>query len=150
MLGMILTSNQTNSEAATHLLAVGMLLLALFGVLIHLFHRYDRRSLHLLHEPGTIASAVAIGAQTGMGDLLAGRQGEKDISDVLKDRRFRIDPRTMKIIMAGEEGYERAQTPTEHDKIDRRRSIFAALQRQSKNGSGDGWSSPRSPRSPVG
>ncbi|KAF8880015.1 hypothetical protein BD779DRAFT_1550009 [Infundibulicybe gibba] len=111
------------SDTAVHLLSVAMLLLASFATIIHLFHRADRRNLHLRHEPGTIASAVSIGAQTGMGDLLAGRQRSRDISEALQDKRFRIDPETMKIVMAGEPGYEFASSP-----MDRRRSVFAALQ----------------------
>lgn len=115
------------SSTAVHLLTCSMLLLASFATIIHLFHRSDRRTLRLRHEPGTIASAVSIGAQTGMGDLLAGRQNTKDISEALQDRKFRIDPETMKIIMEGEDGYEYASSPME-----RRRSIFAALQGQKR------------------
>lgn len=113
------------SDTAVHLLAAAMLLLAFFGTLVHLFHRADRRRLCLRHEPGTIASAVSIGAQTGMGNLLAGRQDQKDITQALQNKKFRIDPQTMKIIMEGEEGYEFAASPTEG-----RKSIFAALQGQ--------------------
>lgn len=104
-----------------------MLLLAFFGTIVHLFHRSDRRNLRLRHEPGTIASAVSIGAQTGMGNLLAGMQRSKDISEALENKKFRIDPQTMKIIMEGEEGYEYAASP-----VERRRSIFGALQGQSR------------------
>ncbi|KAK0211432.1 hypothetical protein IW262DRAFT_1467913 [Armillaria fumosa] len=115
------------SDVAVHLLAVAMFLLAFFGTIIQLFHRYDRRKLRLLHEPGTIASAVSIGAQTGMGDLLAGRQDPKEISAALQDKKFRIDPKTMKIVMEGEDGYEFAASP---GIMDRRRSIFGAVQNQ--------------------
>ncbi|KAJ3756437.1 hypothetical protein EV360DRAFT_47926 [Lentinula raphanica] len=111
------------SDVAVHLLAVAMIIVAFFGTIAQLFHRYDRQQLRLRHEPGTIASAVAIGAQTGMGDLLAGKQDKKDIDEVLSNRKFRIDPHTMKIIMEGETGYEFASSPR-----DRRKSVFAALQ----------------------
>jgi hypothetical protein len=115
------------SDTAVHLLTTAMLLLAINATLIQLFHRYDRRNLHLRHEPGTIASAVSIGAQTGMGELLAGagRQRAQDFDHILRGKRFRIDPRTMKIIMEGEDGYEIAASPSN---MDRRKSIFAALQ----------------------
>jgi len=99
------------SSVAVHLLATAMLILAFFGTIVHLFHREDRRNLRLRHEPGTIASAVSIGAQTGLGDVLAGRQGDKDIKEALKNKKFRIDPATMKIIMEGEYGYEEAKSP---------------------------------------
>ncbi|KAK0438352.1 uncharacterized protein EV420DRAFT_1212338 [Desarmillaria tabescens] len=136
------------SDVAVHLLAVAMFLLAFFATIIQLFHRYDRRSLRLLHEPGTIASAVSIGAQTGMGDLLAGRQHPKDISAALQDKKFRIDPKTMKIVMEGEDGYEFAASP---GIMDRRRSIFAALQSQriSRRFSSKTPISPTTPKEPL-
>jgi hypothetical protein len=118
-----------------------MLLLALFGTAIQLLHRHDRKHLQLKHQPGTIASAVSIGAQTGMGALLAGQQREEDMNHILSGRRFRIDPKTMKIIMEGEDGYEVAASPAM-----RRKSIFAALQATRP------WSarySTRIPRSPL-
>ncbi|KIK67947.1 hypothetical protein GYMLUDRAFT_190832 [Collybiopsis luxurians FD-317 M1] len=128
------------SDVSVHLLAVAMILLAFFGTIAQLFHRFDRRNLRLRHEPGTIASAVSIGGQTGMGELLAGRQDQKDIDEVLSNRKFRIDPRTMKIIMEGEDGYEFAASPQ-----DRRKSVFAALQTANRRFS----RAPRSPRSPM-
>ncbi len=100
-----------------------MLLLAVSATYIQVFHRDDRQLLHLKHEPGTIASAVSIGAHTGMGELLADSQGEDEMDKILRDKKFRIDPKTMKIVMEGEEGYDDATSPAE-----RRRSIFAALQ----------------------
>lgn len=124
-----------------------MLLLAVFATLIQLFHRHDRRQLRLKHEPGTIASAVSIGAQTGMGELLAGRQQAEEIDNILRGKRFRIDPRTMKIVMEGEDGYEVAQSPME-----RRKSIFAALQgsrRRSWRLSAQPPGTPKSPNSPA-
>lgn len=134
------------SDTATHLLAAAMLLLAFFATLIQFFHRYDRRQLRLKHEPGTIASAVSIGAQTGMGELLAGRQRAEDMDHILRDKRFRIDPRTMKIIMEGEDGYEIAASP-----MDRRRSIFTALQNarpRSQRFPAEPSGTPKSPASP--
>jgi len=115
------------SPVIVHLLSTAMFLLALCATVIHVLHRVERRNLRLRHEPGTIASAMSIGAQTGIGDLLAGMQGEKDMSNVLRDKRFRIDPQSMKIIMEGEEGYEFAASPN------RRMSIFAALQGQKRS-----------------
>jgi hypothetical protein len=114
------------SNTAVHILAVALLLLAFFGTIVHLFHRADRRHLRLRLAPGTIASAVAIGARTGTGDLLDGRHDTKDVSEVLQNRKFRIDPQSMKIIMEGEEGYDYATSP----EASRRKSIFATLQMQ--------------------
>jgi hypothetical protein len=61
-----------------------------------------------------------------MGDLLDGRHDPKDVSEALQNRKFRIDPQSMKIIMEGEEGYGYAASP----EVSRRRSIFAAFQGQ--------------------
>ncbi len=73
---------------------------------MHLVHRADRRFLRLTHLPGTIASAVSLGAQTGVGDVLAGRHAEEDLRSALADKRFRMNPDTMRIIMDTEEEYE--------------------------------------------
>ncbi|KAF5390631.1 hypothetical protein D9757_002631 [Collybiopsis confluens] len=115
------------SDVSVHLLAIAMLLLVFFGTIAQLFHRFDRRHLHLRHEPGTIASAVSIGGQTGMGQLLAGRQDQRGMDEVLANKKFRIDPITMKIIMEGEDGYEFAASPR-----NRRKSVFAAIQSANK------------------
>ena len=60
--------------AMIHLLTATMLILAFCANIVHFFHQYDRRPLHFDHEPGTIASVVSIGARTGVGEVLAGRQ----------------------------------------------------------------------------
>ncbi|PPQ90530.1 hypothetical protein CVT25_015820 [Psilocybe cyanescens] len=142
------------SDVAAHLLAVAMLILALFGTLVHLFHREDRRNLRLKHEPGTIASAVSIGASTGVGNVLANRHGEEEMKEALRDLKFRIDTDTMKIVMEGEPGYETAKNIT--TPMTRRRSIFEVLQRSRpvRTFSGNEQSgtptalSPTSPKSP--
>ncbi|KAH9174686.1 hypothetical protein EDB89DRAFT_459311 [Lactarius sanguifluus] len=99
------------SDVAVHLLSVGMLVLALFGTIMHLLHRHDRRGLRLLHAPGTLASAAAFTAQTPMAELLNGRQRPEDISQALQNLRFRIDPLRMKIVTEGEPGFEEAHSP---------------------------------------
>ncbi|KDR72481.1 hypothetical protein GALMADRAFT_73674 [Galerina marginata CBS 339.88] len=138
------------SDVAAHLLAAAMFILAFFGTIVHLFHIEDRRYLSLKHEPGTIASAVSIGAQTGVGQVLAGRQGEGDLKEALRNRKFRIDPVTMKIIMEGEYGYETAAVPT--SPMSRRKSILEILQGQRQgrtlNRSPPGTNAPPSPKTP--
>lgn len=149
-----LSLNSLYSDVAAHLLAVAMLILALFGTLVHLFHREDRRNLRLKHEPGTIASAVSIGASTGVGNVLANRHGEEEMKEALRDLKFRIDTNTMKIVMEGEPGYDAAEHIT--TPMTRRRSIFEVLQRGRplRTFSGNDTSasptalSPRSPKSP--
>lgn len=125
-----------------------MLILAVFGTIVHIFHIEDRRFLRLTHEPGTIASAVSIGAQTGVGDVLAGRQDQDDIKEALRNKKFRINPVTMKIVMEGEEGYETAAAPT--SPMYRRKSVLELLQRSPRRltKSPPGTSAPPSPSSP--
>ncbi len=107
----VVNARTISSDVAVHLLSVGMLLLSLFGTIMHLLHRYDRRGLRLLHAPGTLASAAAFTAQTPIAELLDGRQRPEDINQALRNLRFRIDPLRMKIVTEGEPGFEEAQSP---------------------------------------
>jgi hypothetical protein len=125
------------SETAVHLLAIALIILAFFGSIVQVLHRGDRRDLRLGHAPGTIASAVALGGQTDVGAMLAGRHGEDDLVRALADKRFRMDPRTGKIVIQGEGGYEDAATPDP-----RRGSVFGLIQR------GLQPTSPRAPKTP--
>jgi hypothetical protein len=126
------------SDVAVHLIATALFIVALFGTIVQILHRGDRRNLRLGHAPGTIASAVAIGGQTDVGIALAGRQREDDIAEALADKRFRIDPKTMKIVMQGEHGYEDVEMPDP-----RRQSVFGRFQMGLQP-----RGSPRSPMSP--
>ena len=107
----IIVSN--DSETAVHLLAAAMLVIAFFGVIIQILHRYDRRDLRLLHRPGTLASAAAITASTPMAQLLDGRQYGADMNAALQGKKFRINTSTMKVVMEGEPEYysETARSP---------------------------------------
>ena len=139
------------SNVAAHLLTTALLILAFFATIVHLLHRADRRDLKLKHEPGTIASAVSIGAQTGVGHVLSGRHSENDIKEALQNKKFRIDPVTMKIIMEGEYGYESATIPT--SPMLRRRSILDILSgsggnRRFSRSPADVAVTPTTPRSP--
>lgn len=141
------SANMSCSDLAVHLLAALLIILAVCAAVIHVFHRYERQDLNLLHQPGTIASAVSIGATTEMGQLLAKQRDTDGIHQALQDKRFRIDPYNMKILMEGEEGYEVVGSP-----MDRRRSVFGAMQgkRASRRFSHAPTSPgmPRSPRTP--
>ncbi|KAJ6539120.1 hypothetical protein B0H19DRAFT_1177232 [Mycena capillaripes] len=139
-------------STAVHLLAILFIVLALAAGVIHIFHRHERQDLNLLHQPGTIASAVSIGAATEMGQLLAQQRNTEEIHQALQDKRFRIDPYNMKILMDGEEGYQSVGSP-----MDRRRSVFASMQgkRSSRRfsrapGSPALPTSPRTPQSTGG
>jgi hypothetical protein len=88
-----------------------MLLLALLGTILHLMHRRERRGLRLLHQPGTLASAGALIAQTRTAELLDGRQRPEEMNQALQNRRFRIDPNRMKIVTEDEPGYDVESSP---------------------------------------
>lgn len=88
-----------------------MFVLAVFGTILQLWHRREREILHLTHAPGTIASAVSLGGQTGLGSVLAPRLGEEEMKAALENKRFRIDRRTLKIVVEGEDGYQDAESP---------------------------------------
>ncbi|KAJ6599302.1 hypothetical protein DFH09DRAFT_1130691 [Mycena vulgaris] len=138
------------SSTAVHVLTVLFVVLAICASFVHIAHRYQRQDLNLLHQPGTIASAVSIGAQTGMGQLLARQRNAEDIHNALQDKRFRIDPYSMKIMMDGEEGYETVGSP-----MDRRRSVFATMQgkrssRRFSRAPGSPLPLPRTPQSASG
>jgi hypothetical protein len=92
-----LTVFRRSSDAAVHLLAAALFILAIFGTALQLLHRGEREGLRLAHKPGTLASAMSIGGQSTVSELLAGRQREDEIVQALRDKRFRIDPRTMKV-----------------------------------------------------
>jgi len=104
------------SDVAVHLEAAVLLVVALVGAFVQVFHRYSRRQLRLQHEPGTIASAISIGAETNLAQLLNDPQ-EENFSQVLRNKQFRIDPRTMKIMVQGDDGYEDAVSPNPRQPI---------------------------------
>ena len=89
------------SDIAVHIEAAVLVLIALIGGFVQVFHRCSRRHLCLQHIPGTIASAVCIGADVAQ--LLDGKQ-ERNFGRALSDKHFHIDPQTMKIVME-EDGF---------------------------------------------
>ena len=96
---------------ATHLLSVGLIVFGILGVVIHFLHKSEREPLILQHSPGTIASAVAITSDSDFGQLIHGHQRTEDIIQALRDKRFRIDRTTGKIVVEGEAGYETGDVP---------------------------------------
>jgi len=101
------------SPVAVHVLAAAFFLLAITATILHFSHSLARRDLILGHQPGTIASAVAIGAKTAVGDILAdprhrtaGGMTDKELAARLGAMKFAMNPVTSKIVSQGEEGYE--------------------------------------------
>jgi hypothetical protein len=74
------------------------------GMVVQIFHRRSRQQLRLQNIPGTIASAISFRAGHNLVQML---NNEKD-DNALREARFRIDPRTMQILMEGDERYEEA------------------------------------------
>ncbi|KAL0069050.1 hypothetical protein AAF712_003733 [Marasmius tenuissimus] len=156
------------SPFSAHTLTALLLILALLSLFIHLSHTHARQNLRLRHLPGTIASAVSIGGQTGTSALLSEKEAtsrgsgmtDTELKDALRERRFRIDPATMKIVMEGEEGYSSATSPNYRQgefmwipeaverikRGSRRMSGLYGGRRESRLIDMDG--SPRSPRTP--
>jgi hypothetical protein len=62
-----------------------------------------------------------------MGNLLAGQQRAEDMSHVLRNKKFRIHPQTMKIVMEGEEGYEVEYNPDSRKRRFSRATAVPAL-----------------------
>jgi hypothetical protein len=98
------------SDVAVHLEVIVLVVIALVGAFVQVFHQYSRRRLRLQQIPGTIASAISIGAETNLAQLLNGQQ-EQNFGQALRDKQFHIDPQTMKIVMEGDDGYEEAVSP---------------------------------------
>lgn len=89
-----------------------MFVLAAFGTALHLSHARSRRILTLAAAPGTIASAVSLGAGASeLGAALAGAHRLEDMRAALQDKRFRIDRATGRIVVEGEAGFEDAVSP---------------------------------------
>ncbi|KAF8518276.1 hypothetical protein BU17DRAFT_66517 [Hysterangium stoloniferum] len=107
----------------THILAGVLVLIALSAGIVHVLHHHARDLVIIPRQPGTIASAAAFTARSNIGDVIDGNIDEKTLIRVLKDRRFRIDKSTGRIMMEGEEGFEYgAAVP-----IDRRKSVLRLL-----------------------
>jgi hypothetical protein len=105
------------SNVAVHMVVFVLIVVALVGAFVEYFHHDSRRNLHLRNEPGTIASAISIGGETNVAHLLNSPQQQGDLAQILHNRRFRIDPQTMKIVMEGEDGYEQAVSPNARHSI---------------------------------
>jgi hypothetical protein len=114
-------SHRYFSDVAIHIEVAVLLSLAFITTVVQLLHRDSRKDLRFRHQPGTIASAVSIGAQTDLANLLHGQQEQNDLIKALRNKKFRINPLTMKILTEGESGYEQAASPNP------RQSIFGAL-----------------------
>ena len=98
------------------MLAAILIVVTVAGTFVQIYHRHSRQRLRLQHIPGTIAAAISFGAGTNLTQLL-NNETDQSFIDALRDRRFRIDPHKMQILMEGDDGYEEAVSPNPHQSI---------------------------------
>jgi hypothetical protein len=68
-------------------------------LVLHYMHFKLRRQIYLAHEPGTIASSVALTAHSGFGELLLPYDDDAALAHALKPLRFCLDRRTGAIVV---------------------------------------------------
>jgi hypothetical protein len=89
----------------THILTGTLIAYAILGAFVHIKHYRTRELVILPRRAGTLASAAAFTARSNVADVLDGHLNELELSRVLRDKRFKIDKMTGKIVMEGERGY---------------------------------------------
>ncbi|KAF5345681.1 hypothetical protein D9758_013050 [Tetrapyrgos nigripes] len=89
-----------------HALAFSLIAVGIVGLIVHIFHRRQRRHLYLTNPPGTIASIIAMTSHSGIGELLMPYDKEKVLEKKLEDLRFGMDKRTGAVVV---DGYARAR-----------------------------------------
>ena len=82
-----------------HALSVVSILCGIICIAVHLYHHRARRNVYLPHHPGDIASAVAMTAHSGFGELLYPYDNDSTIAGKLDGLRFRLDRRTSAIMV---------------------------------------------------
>ncbi|KAF8517011.1 hypothetical protein BU17DRAFT_50207 [Hysterangium stoloniferum] len=110
-------------ELTTHILASILVLFACLGAVVHVLHSRSRELVVIPRQPGTIASAVAFTARSNIADVIDDNIDERTLTRVLKDKRFRIDKTTGRIVMEGEAGFEDGAVVP----IDRHKSVFKLI-----------------------
>ncbi|KZV65640.1 hypothetical protein PENSPDRAFT_703321 [Peniophora sp. CONT] len=82
-----------------HALSIVSIICGLICIAVHLYHHRARRNVYLPHHPGDIASAVAMTAHSGFGELLYPYDNDSTIAGKLDGLRFRLDRRTSAIVV---------------------------------------------------
>ena len=92
---------------------------------IHYLHYQLRKGVVLYAQPGTIASAASITADSGLDALVKpGFTGEQ-LREALQGRKFRVD-NIGRVILEGEKGFDSAKP------LDKRGSVYGALMRAAR------------------
>lgn len=92
-------------DATAHILTGVLIAFAIAGAIVHVLHYRMREIIVLPRSPGTLASAAAFTAGSNVGDMLGGYYDEATLTRILKDKRFKIDKMTGRIVMEGDAGY---------------------------------------------
>ena len=110
------------SEIAVHILAVVLIIAGIVGTVLHYLHYQLRKGVKLYAQPGTIASAASITADSGLTGLVKAGFTEGQLRDALRGRKFTVD-HTGRVILQDENGFEGGKP------LEKRRSVYGALMR---------------------
>ena len=95
----------SSRDATAHILTGVLIAFTILGTIVHVIHYRTRAAIILPRRPGTIASAAAFTARSNVGDVLDGHRDEVALERILKNKRFKIDKLTGRIVMEGDDGY---------------------------------------------
>ncbi|VDB84599.1 unnamed protein product [Peniophora sp. CBMAI 1063] len=100
-----------------HALSVIAIICGLICIAVHLYHHRARRNVYLPHHPGDIASAVAMTAHSGFGELLYPYDNDSTIAGKLDGLRFRLDRRTSAIVVESDSSDPEARSAFMTEKL---------------------------------
>ncbi|KIJ35111.1 hypothetical protein M422DRAFT_34811 [Sphaerobolus stellatus SS14] len=86
-------------DVTVHILVVVLIFFAILGSYIHIQHRKLRDRVILPLQPGTLASAAAFTARSNVSDLLDAKFDDKQLQEVLRHKRFKMDRETGQIVL---------------------------------------------------
>jgi len=111
-------------DVTAHILTGVLIFFAFLGAFIHYSHAHLRSRVILPLQPGTLASAAAFTARSNVGQLLDGNLDERKLHELLRDKRFRMDKDTGRVVWdPNTEGEKRGQI------VGRRFSVWAGGRR---------------------
>lgn len=94
-------------------------------MIIHYLHYQLRKGVKLYAQPGTIASAASITADSGLTGLLKPGSTEEQLRDALRGRKFTVD-NTGRVILQDENGFGGGKA------LAKRGSVYGALMRAAR------------------
>jgi len=115
------------SPIAVHILAVVLIVSGIVGMFIHYLHYQLRKGVKLYAQPGTIASAASITADSGLNSLVKpGFTGEQ-LRKALRGHKFTVD-NTGRVVLQDENGLESARPVP----LEKRGSVYGQLMRAAR------------------